>query len=223
MLNMAYSGDPSKFSLGSIFTQTAFSAAIGGIMGGIDAVSKNTNFLTGRVKIDLNGACFCSECWPFGLEIGDKTITGTYVGKFEGVNVFETKKLGNIEQHAYKAVTVPERGIIAGKGVYTSGLEKGIAMMQHEFGHILQYRMYPAAYWSVIGIESGLSCSYASFKGDLTLHWNFWTEKWANYLSKGYFGGKWLGSKFPSWYPVGNISPWNKIRMSVSQLNNSIM
>ncbi|MBO4841494.1 MAG: VCBS repeat-containing protein [Bacteroidaceae bacterium] len=221
LMNWAISG--TKFSFTNCLMQTAFSAAIGGIMGGIDAVSKHTNFFTGRAKIDLNGACFCSECWPFGLEIGDKTITGTYVGKFEGVNVFETEKLGNIKQHAYKAVTVPERGIIAGKGVYTSGLEKGIAMMQHEFGHILQYRMYPAAYWSVIGIESGLSCSYASFKGDLSLHWNFWTEKWANYLSKGYFGIKWLGSKFSSMYPVGNISPWNKIRMSVSQLNNSIM
>ena len=196
--------------------------AIGGIEGGLDALSKHANFFTGIGKFDPKGACSCSECWPSGLEIGESTITGKYVGQFEGVNVFETERLGDI-YHAHKAVTVPERGIIAGKGVFTSGEKWGMAMMQHEFGHILQYRMYPAAYWQIVGIESGLSCSYASSVGDLSLHWNFWTEKWANYLSKGYFGKRWLGSKYPSKYPVGNISIWNKTRMSVSQMFNSIM
>ena len=195
---------------------------LGGLDGGLDALSKGANFWTGKAKIDLNGAYYCSGCWSSGLEIDESTITGKYVGQFEGINVFETKRLGDV-YHAHKAVTVPERGIIAGKGVFTSGEKWGMAMMQHVFGHILQYRMYPAAYWPVVALESGLSCSYASFVGDLSLHWNFWTEKWANYLSKGYFGTGWLGSKYPLKFPVENISLWNKIRMSVSQMSNSIM
>jgi hypothetical protein len=39
----------------------------------------------------------------------------------------------------YKAVTIPNRGIIALKGAFTGGELRGISLLQHEFGHILQY------------------------------------------------------------------------------------
>jgi len=41
-------------------------------------------------------------------------------------------------------------------------------------------------------------------------HNTFWTETWANHLSKGYFGTNWLGG--PS-YPTQNISKFNLIRL----------
>ena len=86
---------------------------------------------------------------PSDFELGESTITGKYVRQFEGVNVFETKKFGSLITPSpdgylhYRAVTIPERGIIAAESVFTSGLKDGTAMMQHEFGHILQYRGVP--------------------------------------------------------------------------------
>lgn len=183
---------------------------IGGIEGGLDALSKGANFWTGVGKFDLNDSYSCSGCLPFDLEIGESTITGKYVGKFEGVNVFETKSFGDIHKNAYRAVTIPERGIIAGKGVFTSGMRPGLAMMQHEFGHILQYSMFPTAYYRVVAPESLASCTFSPSSHDY-----FWTETWANYLSKGYFGRRWIGGEYG--YPASNISTFNLMRMIFAQ------
>ena len=136
-------------------------------------------------------------------------IEGRYVGTFEGQKVFESKMLGNVSGN-YRGLTVPERGIIVGKGVFTSGEPYGKAMMQHEFGHILQYkRVGSFAYWNVIVPESFSSATFTSSVS----HGSFWTETWANYLSKEYFGKRWIGQKFG--YPVKNISISNMLRLRV--------
>lgn len=184
----------------------------GGLIGGFDALGKGTNFWTGKVKLDLNGAYSCSGCVSSKFKVGENTITGKYVGKFEGQNVFESKLLGNIKGD-YMAVTVPERGIIAAEGSLTSGEKIGRALMQHEFGHILQYRMVGAdAYWDVIATESFASATFTSSNA----HDYFWTETWANFLSRGYFGKKWLGASFG--YPIKNISAFNMFRLNSVRL-----
>lgn len=154
---------------------------------------------------------------PSDFELGESTITGKYVRQFEGVNVFETKKFGSLITPSpdgylhYRAVTIPERGIIAAEGVFTSGLKDGTAMMQHEFGHILQYRGFgSAAYWHVIAPESLASATIKP-----SSHYKFWIETWANYLSKGHFGNAWIGG---SYYPAKNISTFNLIKIIVAQM-----
>lgn len=88
-----------------------------------------------------------------------------------------------------------------------------MAMMQHEFGHILEYRIIgPQAYWSVIAPESFCSASLSSCDA----HHKYWTETWANYLSKKHFGVNWLGKFFPRDYPVQNISPVNQMKIDLS-------
>ena len=173
----------------------------GGVSGGIDALGKGTNFWTGKATLNLPESYAAS-----GYAVGEKTVTGKYVGKFEGNNVFESKRLGDINSN-YSGITIPERGIIVGRGVYTSGLDKGLAMLQHEFGHIIQYRMIgPKAYYSIIAKESFASAAFSKVYPSYS-HDYFWTETWANYLSKGYFGKKWLGGdKFG--YPAKIISPF---------------
>ncbi len=154
--------------------------------------------------------------------LNEKTVTGKYVGEFEGVNVFATKKLGSLVTpesdgyYHYRAVTVPERGIIAGEGVFTSGQRAGQAMMQHEFGHILQYRMFgPAAYWHVIAPESFANATFFS-----SSHHKYWTETWANYLAKGHFRGLWIGGVD---YPIKNISTFNWWKMVLAQMQGMMM
>lgn len=46
----------------------------------------------------------------------------------------------------------------------------------------------------------------------MSLHYNFWTETYANYLSEGYFGVDWLGEP-DTLYPAANISASNKLRL----------
>ena len=198
----------------------------GGIHGGLDALHKGTNFWTGTAKFDLNGAYTCSGCMLPDFEINESTITGKYVGKFEDVNVFETDWLGSAivyDEHGfrhYRAITIPERGIIAGEGVFSSIKYGDRAMIQHEFGHILQYRKVGAyAYWHVIAPESITSASVGYFDS-YESHHKFWTETWANYLSKGYFGRAWIGG---AEYPAINISRFNRWRIIAAQLQSLMM
>lgn len=210
-LNAAYSGDFSKFSLGSIFTQTAFSAFLGGVRGGMDAVRKNTNFFTGIANFDATGAYSTSNTGV--VERLKGIVRAKYVHEFEGVNVYETKELGDASSGGpYSACTIPERGIITGIGVYYND----IPMMQHEFGHILQYYKYgPIAYWKIIAPESVASASLNSCEA----HRCFWTETHANYLSREYFGQKWQGMSNPrDQYPPKNISLYNATRLRLAHV-----
>ena len=195
---------------------------VGGLLGGVDALDKGSNFWSGRAKLDLNGAYSCSACMTSDFIMGESTITGKYVGQYEGVNVFETKKFGSLitpESDGllhFRAATIPERGILAGEGVYTSQKILGKQMMQHEFGHILQYREYgSAAYWHIIAPESLLNATFSP-----STHSSFWTETWANYMSKNYFGKLWIGGLD---YPCKNISTFNLFRVQMAQMQGLMM
>ena len=208
--------------LGSGGLGTLEGGIAGGLIGGLDALDKGTSFWTGNTSIEITGAYACPNCNSSGFNLNEKTVTGKYVGEFEGVNVFETKNLGSLVTpesdgyYHYRAVTVPERGIIAGEGVFTSGLRAGQAMMQHEFGHILQYRMFgPAAYWHVIAPESFANATFFP-----SSHHKYWTETWANYLAKGHFRGLWIGGVD---YPIKNISTFNWWKMKLAQMQGMMM
>lgn len=188
-------------------------AITGGLLGGIDAVYKHTNFFTGIGNFDVTGAYSTSNTGV--VERLKGMVHAKYVHDFEGVNLYETKEFGLCEQGrkgpigSYCACTIPEHGIITGLGVY----DNDIPMMQHEFGHILQYRKHGAvAYWSVIVPQSLASCQHAINQNNMSLHYNFWTETHANYLSQGYFGANWKGGA-GTHYPAVNISASNKLKL----------
>ena len=136
-----------------------------------------------------------------------KFITGTYVGKFEGVSVFESKKFGSYKDGA-SAVTIPEKGIFIGTDIYKEGdYDREPFYLKHEFGHILQYRRWGAkAYWNIIARESFFSAMCNTFED----HNKYWTETYANYLSSKYFFEvEWPIKK----YPIQNISDVNMLRL----------
>lgn len=183
----------------------------GGILGGIDALIKHTNFFTGIRKFDPKGACFCTECCSLDFEMPEP-IFGKYRGTFEGVSVFESKRLGNIFDGAF-GVTIPPYGIVVGDGAFTRGFLKGKALVQHEYGHYLQYNLvHFKAYYQIIALES-----ISSIKNHPTTHHKYWTETWANYLSKDYFGDRWLGYFLKGKYPAINISKadWDRIKKAM--------
>ena len=183
----------------------------GGIVGGIDALTKGTNFWTGKASFDLSNAYGAS-----GTAIGDKTITGKYVGKYENVNVYESSYLGKGTNSG--GLTLPGRGIIVGDGTFTrAGNTSWVkALMQHEYGHILQANEVGLkAFYKVIGPESLASATMDGVGG--WSHNTFWTETWSNYLSKGYFGTNWVGGLYPSTYPAQNISTFNLIRLLMAR------
>lgn len=189
------------------------SGIIGGVIGGVDALEKGTNFWTGKTTFNLSEA-YCAH----GYKVGENTLFGKYVGEFEGVNVFENETFfGDIgEGGNLRGATFPGKGILVSKGVYTSGGLDGKALLQHEFGHILQYREVGAkAYYSVIAPESLASAARSAVDPSYS-HDHFWTETWANYLSKGYFGTSWIGPK--SEYPAANINWFNRFRINVAKI-----
>lgn len=183
-------------------------AISGGLLGGIDAVYKYTNFFTGIGNFDVTGACATSNTGEI-IKLEGK-IRAQYIGEFEGVNVYETEDLGYFASGNYAAEAQPKYGILAGLGVYEN---KVVDMLQHEFGHILQYREYGAdAYYKIIAPEAQASYHRALKYNKLSLHYNHWTETHANFLSQRYFGAKWQGGAGTN-YPAANISLINEIRL----------
>ena len=195
----------------------------GGIHGGLDALNKGTNFWTGTKLIDPKEAAFADV--DFYDRIVHGKILGKYVGDFEGQHVFESKMLGTYSINGgYSGFTLPDRGIWVGKGVFTGSSMDGRAMMQHEFGHVLQCRIVGVDnYYKVIAKESFMNCGNIS-PYDGIPHGEFWTETWANYLAKQHFGVTWHGmEEFKNtvqsrylYYPSKNISKelmWEKFGM----------
>jgi hypothetical protein len=134
--------------------------------------------------------------------IVEKTLSritlGTYAGKFEEVNVYETNQLGTLEESEKGrsgGITLPPLGIIVGKGVYSKKYD--MDLLKHEFGHKLQYDIVGfRKYYNIIGVNSLLS-AYLDGKGGWN-HDEYWIEKWANYLSREYFGSNgWDNLRFP--------------------------
>ncbi|WP_456076863.1 RHS repeat domain-containing protein [Hoylesella timonensis] len=187
------------------------SGLTGGIFGGIDAMDNHANFWTGRGYFDTTGAMAYQGCKPKEFKIGDK-IKAKYVGRFEGQSVFESKYLGSLSSDEYAAFTLPDIGIFAGEGVFSSSQINGLVMMQHEFGHVLQYRKVGIDfYYEVIAKESAMNCNGIWPYNDIP-HEEYWTETWANYLSKQYFGERWFGMEIKIkghldfYYPSKNVS-----------------
>jgi hypothetical protein len=127
-----------------------------------------------------------------------KLFIGTYVGKIEGINVFETNKLGTLEESQDErsgGVTLPGIGIIVGRGVLSKNYDRDL--LKHEFGHILQFRSFGyRTYYGFIGVNSILSAARHGVDG-----WNhnkYWIETYANMLSSIYFNSeKWNNKRFP--------------------------
>ncbi|UKK53729.1 FKBP-type peptidyl-prolyl cis-trans isomerase [Prevotella sp. E2-28] len=161
---------------------------------------------------DTTGAMAFHGFCPKEFKIGDK-IRAKYVGQFEGQRVFESDLLGSFSRGGeYSAFTLPDIGIFAADGVFTSSQIDGIVMMQHEFGHVLQYRKVGKDfYYRVIAKESAMNCNDI-WPYDGIPHAEYWTETWANYLSKQYFGERWLGmetqilGRESFFYPSKNVN-----------------
>jgi hypothetical protein len=175
----------------------------GGILGGIDAMSKDVNFWSGKTDLNLS-----SGFGAHNIADVNQTVSGKYVGKYEGVNIYESAKLG--EGRYSGGITLPGRGIIVGKGVMTRNMYP--ELMQHEFGHILQAREVGLkAFYTVIGKESLISASMHGKNG-----WNhntFWTETWSNHISSNHFGSRYIMS---SEFPIQNISIFNYLRLRMA-------
>jgi hypothetical protein len=185
-------GDALGAGAGQAWRQGAIGGATGGLFGGLDALSKDVNFFTGKGNFDLS-----SGYGAHGVANKNQIVKGKYVGKFEGVNVYESSSLG--QGYGSGGITLPERGIFVGKGAFSRNLDP--FLVKHEFGHILQAREIGINnFYSKVGTQSFVSASTNPQN-----HTRFWTEKWANYLSYNYFKSPaaWPMSRFP----VQNITP----------------
>ncbi len=164
-------------------------AALGGVVGGLDAANKDVNFFTGKADLDLS-----TGFGAHAIENTNQTVTVKYVGKFEGVNMYETPDLGSV--YGSGGITLPGRGIVVGKGVFSQNLDP--FLVRHEFGHILQAREFGIyRFYTRIGPSSLLSA--ARHDGINHFHNTHWTEILANQMSYKYFGNptNWPIHRFP--------------------------
>ena len=166
---------------------------IGGTIKGIDAVvNGKANFWDGHVDLDLSNGYGASGLGKTLMKI----IRATYTGhKFYGTNIYESSALGNVAESG--GITLPEYGIVVGEGVYDAYLSTYSyrALIQHEYGHILQYKQLLSMnngdvsvaidkYYSEIGKPSFLN----SVGSSSVEHANFSVEVNANVLSRNFFG-----------------------------------
>lgn len=142
---------------------------------------------------------------------GKVGIKGKYVGKYEGVKVYENSRIGLGVGENSSGVTLPPDKILVGKGAYSllgKGNEKIADLFRHEFGHILQSRQPFVGidgFYKVIARESIWSAATSTYAE----HNSFWTETWANSLSNNYFGGSF---NYPSVYPISSLSSSNFLK-----------
>ena len=198
--NTALGGGTLGQSLGagfkSGFGQALAGGITGGLLGGVDALTKDVDFFTGKANLDISNGF-----GAHGITESMSDIKGKYVGKYEGVNVFESSSL-----NGDAAITLPGRGITVGKGVFT--LNANNTLMQHEYGHILQANKVGLIdFYRVIGKESLLSASMDGILGHV--HQKYWTETWANFLSNSFFGSKYISSNK---FPIEDINWVNRLK-----------
>lgn len=188
-------GDKFGSIVTSSFKGALIGAAIGGVISGVQSKLDNRNFLDGGKSINIDNKVACTTNIPDGVT----QIDGKYVGKYQGVKVFETYQLG--EGLGSGGVTLPGTGIFVGKGVYRQGLDPDLLM--HEFGHILQANdIGKLRFFSKVAPSSAWSASKHGENG-----WNHmahWTESWANYKSYNFFGRPFIDV---NQYIIQNISP----------------
>lgn len=138
---------------------------------------------------------------------GRDSFKSKYVGKFEGVKVYETNNIGLGFGENSGGVTLPPDKILVGKGAYSLlGKSAKIRdLFHHEFGHILQSRQSFVGldgFYNIIAPESFAS----SALGTSNFANNFWTETWANNLSEDYFG---VAFRDIVKYPSASLSNFN--------------
>ena len=108
-------------------------------------------------------------------------MLATYIGKYQGVLIYESPRLG----YGYNSggIALPGIGIIVGVGAFSNQLD--IGLVQHEYGHFLQYRLIGwFRFYLMVGIPSLFS---AWTKWHKKPHQLYWTELWANHLSSQQF------------------------------------
>ena len=181
--------------LRSGLTGSLIGGLTGGIKGGVDAKSKGVNPWNGKLTADVLVSGHGGEA-----DQVINNVTGKYVGQFEGVNVFETKTMGQGGRSA--GVTLPGLGIFVGDGAYSQGLN--LQLLRHEFGHILQSRMFGVHnFYSKIAPLS-LASATADHINGTSNHGYFWTETHANYLAVQYFGSNAFGGS--SNWPISPLT-----------------
>ena len=118
---------------------------------------------------------------------------GSYTGRFHGIPIFESAKLGFGRNRA--ALTLPGLGIVVAQGAYSQNLDH--FTLRHEYGHILQCRHTGyLKFYLFVGIPSLFSAWTNWHKKG---HQNYWTELWCNHLSRQYFGADgWPDTMFPA-------------------------
>ena len=84
---------------------------------------------------------------------------------------------------------------------------------------MIESKTCPHDSYSLIAPESLVSASYSQINSSHS-HDLFWTETWANYLSKGYFGSRWLGDIY--YYPAKQLSDFNAFRIYLSKIPHII-
>jgi len=112
------------------------------------------------------------------------------VGLFEGVNIYESKFIG--EGHG---ITLPEFGIF----ISPSTFQKDLWLVKHEFGHILQHQSKgPFKFYLNIGIPSLWSAILQNLKPKHRHHYHR-VEVDANLKSYQYFNEPkdWPFRRFP--------------------------
>jgi len=181
---------------------------IGGTIKGIEAAEHGDDFWNGIHTFDLSKGVGATNIRAEVLK--QESLNGVYSGRtYRGVRVYESILLGDSKMSG--GITFPERGIVVGNGAYRNG-NLFPHLMQHEFGHILQYRLIQASlgaqvgldrYYRIIGMNSFASATKETFSLGIYNHNEFWTETWANYLSQQYMGDSYLFDLKN--YPVNNI------------------
>ena len=132
-----------------------------------------------------------------------------YIGLFEGVRIYESSRLGC--GYNSGGLALPGFGIIVGKGTFSEG--KDIGLVQHEYGHILQYRMIGWFRFYLMVVIPSLISAWTNWHKKP--HQLYWTELWANHLSYQRFSSYCNQSyRFPSrdissqtkwWFSIKNL------------------
>jgi RHS repeat-associated protein len=170
----------------------AMGGVIGGAFAGIEARKAGATFFTGKATGDIRNGVGAHNI-PKNI---DPKVKGKYAGRYEGVPVFESTSMGD------GGITLPPTGIFVGDGAFSKN--QSPLLLQHEFGHWLQYKKYGAnIFYRTIGLQS----LYSATVNDIEGHRAFWTETWANYLSSEYFGTRY---QYNAKYPVENIHWFRK-------------
>ena len=190
--------------MGGAATGVIMGGIFGGIRAGSEALEGDASFWTGNKTLDTSKGVGAHSAAAKSI-VNQGTIRAKYAGKYEDVNVYEHKSLGNGRYSS--GLTLPPDTIIVGKGAYAvkNAFNETYDLFKHEFGHILQSRepfVGVKGFYKIIAPES-LATSNTSFAD------SYWTETWANHLSKQYFGYGFYDSVR---FPVKDISAFNRTK-----------